>query len=47
MKVGSGRSVQEVNNLIKQFGDTRKVMKSMSQLSPGKGGMGKVKMPRR
>ena len=43
---GSGTSVQEVNNLMKQFGDMRKMMKSMNQ-TPGKGGMGKVKMPRR
>jgi signal recognition particle subunit SRP54 len=28
---GSGSTIQEVNRLIKQFEDTRKVMKMMSQ----------------
>jgi signal recognition particle subunit SRP54 len=27
---GSGRSIQEVNRFLKQFDDTRKVMKMMS-----------------
>lgn len=35
---GSGRSVQDVNNLMKQFADMRKVMKMM-QSSGGKRGM--------
>ena len=34
---GSGRSIQEVNRLIKQFEDTRKMMKMVSN--------GKGKMP--
>ena len=33
---GSGTSVQEVNNLIKQFGDMRKMMKTMNKMGPGK-----------
>jgi signal recognition particle subunit SRP54 len=28
---GSGTTIQEVNRLLKQFEDTRKVMKMMSQ----------------
>ncbi|MCK9611955.1 MAG: signal recognition particle protein [Bacteroidales bacterium] len=31
ISLGSGTSIQEVNRLIKQFEDTRKVMRSMSQ----------------
>lgn len=38
---GSGRTIQEVNRLVKQFDDTRKMMKQMSS----KGG--KIPMPRR
>ncbi len=30
---GSGRTVQDVNNLIKQFSDMRKVMKKMNQMT--------------
>lgn len=37
---GSGTTVQEVNNLIKQFGDMRKMMKTMNKMGPGK-----MKMP--
>ena len=37
---GSGTSVQEVNNLIKQFGDMRKMMKTMNKM-----GAGKMKLP--
>ena len=33
---GSGRSVQEVNQLLKQFGDMRKMMKTMNKLGGGK-----------
>ncbi|MDQ2658365.1 MAG: signal recognition particle protein [Bacteroidota bacterium] len=33
---GSGRSVQEVNNLLKQFGDMRKLMKTMNKMGGGK-----------
>lgn len=38
---GSGRTIQEVNRLVKQFEDTRKMMKAVSS----KGG--KINMPRR
>lgn len=38
---GSGTSVQEVNNLIKQFGDMRKMMKTMNKMS----GSGKMRIP--
>lgn len=33
---GSGRTVQEVNQLLKQFGDMRKMMKTMNKLGGGK-----------
>ena len=33
---GSGRTVQEVNNLLKQFGDMRKLMKTMNKMGGGK-----------
>jgi signal recognition particle subunit SRP54 len=33
---GSGRSVQEVNNLLKQFNDMRKLMKTMNKMGGGK-----------
>lgn len=32
---GSGTSVEEVNKLLKQFSDMRKVMKSVSKMGPG------------
>ena len=38
---GSGRSIQEVNRLVKQFEDTRRMMKSVS----AKGGM--MPMPKK
>lgn len=38
---GSGTSVQEVNNLIKQFGEMRKMMKTMNKM----GGAGKMRLP--
>ncbi|MFP4091097.1 MAG: signal recognition particle protein [Cyclobacteriaceae bacterium] len=38
---GSGTSVQEVNNLLKQFGEMRKMMKKMNKLS-GKKGMANI-----
>lgn len=41
---GSGTSVQEVNNLLKQYGQTRKMMKSVSGGLLG-GKKGKFKMP--
>jgi len=33
---GSGRTVQEVNQLLKQFGDMRKMMKTMNKMGGGK-----------
>jgi len=36
---GSGTSVQEVNNLLKQFGDMRKMMKSMNKMGGMKKGL--------
>jgi signal recognition particle subunit SRP54 len=36
---GSGNSIQEVNRLIKQFSETRKMMRAMKE---GKGGMGNL-----
>lgn len=33
---GSGTTVQEVNNLLKQFGEMRKMMKKMNKMSGGK-----------
>jgi len=33
---GSGTSIQEVNNLMKRFDETRKMMKMVSQAKPGK-----------
>ncbi|MCZ6858513.1 MAG: hypothetical protein O7F70_10970, partial [Gemmatimonadetes bacterium] len=30
---GAGRSVQEVNQLVKQFGGMKKMMKAMGKLS--------------
>ncbi len=43
---GSGRSIQEVNKLLKQFEDMKKMMKMMSGMGRGKGfGFGKMKLP--
>ncbi len=45
---GSGRTVQEVNRLLKQFEDMKKMMKQMSnmqQKGKKKGGMGGMKFP--
>jgi signal recognition particle subunit SRP54 len=36
---GSGTDIQQVNNLMKQFEDMRKVMRSMNKMSSTKGGM--------
>ena len=33
---GSGTSIQQVNNLMKQFGDMRKMMKAMNKMGGGK-----------
>ena len=50
---GSGTRVQDVNKLLKQFGEMRKMMKKMKKLKgkggmpslPSLGGMGLPKMP--
>jgi len=36
---GSGTSVQEVNNLLKQFQDMKKLMKTMNKMGGGKKGL--------
>ena len=36
---GSGTDIQQVNNLMKQFEDMRKVMRTMNKMSQTKGGM--------
>lgn len=41
---GSGTSVQQVNNLLKQFGDMRKMMKSMNKMASGKKGLPNMNM---
>ena len=41
---GSGTSIQQVNNLMKQFGDMRKLMKNMNKMNMGK--MPGMKMPK-
>jgi signal recognition particle subunit SRP54 len=41
---GSGTTVQEVNQLLKQYGEARKMMKTLSQGMMG-GKMGKLKLP--
>lgn len=41
---GSGTSVQQVNNLLKQFGDMRKMMKMMNKMGGGKRGMAALNM---
>lgn len=40
---GSGRTVQEVNNLLKQFGDMRKMMKTMNKMGGGKRALSALK----
>ncbi len=40
---GSGTSIQQVNNLIKQFGDMRKMMKTMNKMG-GKKGLANLNM---
>ncbi len=37
---GSGTSIQQVNQLMKQFGDMRKMMKSLNNSGPGRGFQG-------
>jgi signal recognition particle subunit SRP54 len=40
---GSGTTIQQVNNLMKQFADMRKMMRSMSQIGSGKEALRKMK----
>ncbi|SIT00089.1 signal recognition particle subunit FFH/SRP54 (srp54) [Belliella pelovolcani] len=46
---GSGRSITEVNNLMKQFGDMRKLMKQMNKMGGAQKALGNImpKMGRR
>lgn len=37
---GSGTSIQEVNRLMKQFEETRKMMRTVSTMKPGRHGLG-------
>ncbi|WP_207431184.1 signal recognition particle protein [Sabulibacter ruber] len=39
---GSGTSIQQVNNLMKQFNDMRKMMRSMNKMASTKGGLAKL-----
>ncbi|MBT9394468.1 signal recognition particle protein [Hymenobacter sp. NST-14] len=39
LALGSGTDIQQVNNLMKQFEDMRKVMRTMNKMSQTKGGM--------
>ncbi|PRY85659.1 signal recognition particle protein [Mongoliibacter ruber] len=39
---GSGRSIQEVNNLMKQFGDMRKMMKQMNKMGGAQKALGSM-----
>lgn len=41
---GSGTSIQQVNNLLKQFEDMRKMMKTMNKMGGGKKGLANLKM---
>lgn len=41
---GSGTSIQQVNNLLKQFNDMRKMMKTMNKMGGGKRGLSNLKM---
>jgi signal recognition particle subunit SRP54 len=40
---GSGTNIQQVNNLIKQFNEMRKMMKSMNKMGVGKKGLANLK----
>ena len=42
---GSGRNIAEVNNLMKQFEDMRKMMKQMNKMGGAKAAMGKLMPP--
>ncbi|MDX5436578.1 MAG: signal recognition particle protein, partial [Pontibacter sp.] len=39
---GSGTDVQQVNNLMKQFNDMRKMMRSMNKMAGKRGGLGNI-----
>ncbi|MGK7394462.1 MAG: signal recognition particle protein [Candidatus Cyclobacteriaceae bacterium M3_2C_046] len=41
---GSGTSIQQVNNLIKQFNDMRKLMKTMNKMGGGKKGLANMNL---
>ena len=41
---GSGTSIQQVNNLMKQFNDMRKLMKTMNKMGGGKKGLANLNM---
>ncbi len=43
LAAGSGRTIVEVNNLMKQFGDMRKMMKQMNKMGGAKAAMGKMR----
>ncbi len=42
---GAGVDIADVNRMVKQFGETRKMMKQMSGMFGGKGKKGKFKLP--
>ena len=42
---GAGVDIAEVNRIVKQFEQSRKMMKQMSGMMKGKGKFGKFKMP--
>jgi signal recognition particle subunit SRP54 len=42
---GAGVDIADVNRMVKQFGETRKMMKQMAGMFGGKGKKGKFKMP--
>lgn len=42
LAAGSGRTIVEVNNLMKQFADMRKMMKQMNKMGGAKAAMGKL-----
>jgi signal recognition particle subunit SRP54 len=42
LAAGSGRTIVEVNNLMKQFGDMRKMMKQMNKMGGAKAAMSKM-----
>ncbi|MCC5938709.1 MAG: signal recognition particle protein [Lunatimonas sp.] len=42
LATGSGRTIQEVNNLMKQFGDMKKMMKQMNNMGGAKKALGAI-----